>query len=457
MNEEKDSKDYPSLQKRLLWLTLLSVSICWFIAGIMSYIEARDELEELLDAHLVQAASILATHLTEEIEEIEEETTQNLHPYYQKVAFQYWKNGTELKLHSQSAPSEYLSPVQNGFSNHSTGGIEWRVYSVWNEKHKLLIQVGEQVDARQHVSWEMAYHQAIPLIISIPFLIIFLAFAIRKALNPLTVLTGKIEKCQPEKLDPLYLSRPPQEVLPLVLQINQLFEHVSLYLSNERRFTGDAAHELRTPVSAIRAHAQNAQLECPDNHSIAKIIEGCDRASHLIDQLLILARLDSKSNLVEGYCDIKEVIFDVVSDLAMSAHEKSIEIEFEDSTDNNPCIVHGSFSSLYILLRNIVDNACRYSPTNSKVIIYLAIRANSAAVKIADEGPGIPDELLESVMQRFYRIPGTVASGCGLGLSIVTKICEYAGINTTFSNRKDSTGLAVEFEVKLFKSGVFNE
>jgi len=222
----------------------------------------------------------------------------------------------------------------------------------------------------------------------------------------------------------------PAEVRPLVESLNRLFGRVAASIETERRFTADAAHELRTPLAALRGQAQVARAATDGDErrrALDQVIAACDRAAHLVDQLLTAARVDpvtASARFVE--CDLAAIARAVVGELAPGALEKGVELECEAQA---AVPLRADPGMLAILLRNLVDNAVRYSPAGTTVRVQVRCEGTSAVVAVNDEGPGVPADEREHVWQRFYRIPGTAGAGSGLGLSIVARIAElHAGI-----------------------------
>jgi len=236
----------------------------------------------------------------------------------------------------------------------------------------------------------------------------------------------------------------PAEVSPLVASLNRLFERVRASIENERRFTADAAHELRTPLAGLRAQAQVAR-SASDNtdrtRALDNVIAGCDRASHLVDQLLTLARLEPDTFRAERKrCDLREITRMSIAEAVPAALAKTIEIEFGgDSVAEVP----GDARLLRILLRNLLDNAVRYSPANTTVKVHVGERDGVAFVSVADEGPGVAPEERKRLGQRFHRLLGTEAPGTGLGLSIANRIAQLHGATISFDETAPGIGLAV--------------
>lgn len=434
-----------SLRLRLL-IAVFAVTLCtWIIVALSGYYDTKRELDELLDAHLAQAASMVMSQLRMDgDDEIELEYIPPAHRYERRLAYQVWDDRQRLRLRSLSAPATRLSGHDVGFSDVNFAGQSWRVFSVWTPNRTALVQVGELRNARLHVRNEIVEHLILPLLAALPVLALFLTAAIYKALRPVAALAKAVALREADNLEPLTTKGVPSEVLPLVTQLNDLFRRIRLSLENERRFTGDASHELRTPVAAIRMHAQVALLSAADQErsaALGNVIAGCDRVTHLIEQLLTLARIDANKNLnTDTQCDLYPLAQSVLADSAMDGVSKQIELELQGPQQ---LLVKGNEPLLRVLMRNLIDNAIRYSPRGSKVDVSLQLAAKAATFVVTDQGPGIPPDARALVCDRFYRMVGTGQAGSGLGLSICSKIVELHGGALKFSDGPGQTGLRV--------------
>jgi two-component system sensor histidine kinase QseC len=268
--------------------------------------------------------------------------------------------------------------------------------------------------------------------------------AITRGLRPLARLGEQVAAREPANLAALDAGEAPAEVAPLADKLNKLFERVRSSMENEQRFTADAAHELRTPLAAIRAQAQVARASSADverNHALDRVVLGCDRASHLVDQLLTLARIDAApANRRFVPVDLRAVASAVIADLAPAAIENGIEI---DLSEGAAAQIAGEPALVRILVSNLVDNAVRYSPPGGKVRVDVATVAERPTLTVIDQGPGIPAEQRERVWQRFFRIPGNAAEGSGLGLSIVERVAQLHGAAVTLADGENGSGLRV--------------
>jgi len=434
-----------SLRARVLALALAAVAAIWLAAAAYSYFEARHEVAELLDGYLAQAAGLLIAQAGEDLDELDVEHAPQLHRYARRLAFQVWERGRVLRLHSPNAPDTRLSPRDEGFSDVDLQGGRWRVFSSWDAGREVLVQVAEERHARDDIAAAVGASLVAPLLVALPLLGLLLWVAVSLGLRPLRLLGAQVARRTPHHLAPVAVQRPPAEVAPLVADLNRLLERVRWSIEHERRFTADAAHELRTPLAGLRAQAQVARAATDDSErlrALDQVVAGCDRGAHLVDQLLVLARLDPReAGSIAGRCDLRCVAREVVAETAPFALRRGIDVEL---TDGEACAVGGDPTLLATLLRNLLDNAVRYSPpgTTAKVAVRRSADGKTELV-VSDAGPGVPSVDREHLGERFFRLPGTEEPGSGLGLSIVRRIAELHGAEVRFAQGESGRGLVV--------------
>lgn len=429
-----------SIKARLLALALGAIALVWVGAVGFTYFDARREIDELLDAHLAQAASLLVAQATHDLEEIE---TEHAAPprYLPQVAFQIWEHGRRLRLHSANAPDEPLGGQTPGYSERVIDGTRWRVYSAWDADGETLIHVGERAAVRAALAGEISEHLLQPLLYALPVLAILLWLAVGGGLKPLMHLATDVGRRKPANLEPLDATDAPTEVRPLIEQLNRLFERVTTSLENERRFTADAAHELRTPLAAIRAQVQVAHAaagKAERGRALGQALLGCDRTTRLVEQLLTLARLDRGEQGSRVPCRLRATAADVIAEIAPLARDAAVGVALAEGDDIEIAAVP---DLLHVLLRNLVDNAVRYSPRGTAVRVAIGREAHRPFISVTDEGPGIPPAERDKVLERFYRGLGTGKPGAGLGLSIVKRICELHGAELRLEPGEHDKGL----------------
>jgi len=436
-----------SLRRRLLTLLLSALVTAWGVMTLLAYLRAHEELDGLLDAHLARAASLLIAQAGEELGEIHLEPLEDASPYRQSLSLQVWRDGKKLLLRTPDAPTSRLSAVESGFSDSSVGGREWRVYSGWDRSAGFLVQVAEDHAAREQLLRHYALSSIPVLLVALPILGLIISLTVGAAIRPLSRLGDEVGRRGPADLDPLPTEDAPVEVRPLIGRLNELFLRIRESLLAERRFTSHAAHELRTPIAAIRAHAEVARGEADMRQrdaALDHVIEGCDRAARLVDQMLMLARLDEQPPAgTAPSARLDQVAARVVADMAPSALARDVALEL-DPVEPLTVAVHAAL--LGVLLRNLVDNAIRHGGPPGPVTVRCMLHEGMARLEVEDGGPGVAAPELAELGRRFYRASGTRGPGSGLGLSIVHRIAEASGATISYHPGARGRGLRVAVE-----------
>ncbi|MHB1332183.1 MAG: ATP-binding protein [Sulfuriferula sp.] len=436
-----------SLQGRLLALVLAVVVGVWLATATMTWFDARHELDELLDSHLAQAAALLVVQQAREIEDDGRGIdTPTLHRYAPKVAFQVFHEG-HLVLRSanvSAAPMVELGQgIKTGFTTVQIGGIAWRVFAAYGAERDVQVYVGEQASSRDSILWAVLRSTLWPMVVALPLLALAVWWAVYRGVAPMRRLGRALAERQPQALHPLALDGMTVEMVPMVNALNGLFERIGTLLESERRFTADAAHELRTPIAAIRAQAQVALGEADDalrTHALKNTLEGCDRATRLVEQLLTLSRLEAVAAPAMADVDLSALTQRVVAELAPKALVKNQALEFETV---EPCCVPGDEMLLAVLVRNLIDNAVRYSPASAQVKVSVRQQAARVVLSVEDSGPGLAEADRKRLGERFFRVPGSSESGSGLGWSIVRRIAAVHRLDLQVETSAELGGLAV--------------
>ncbi len=435
-----------SIQGRLLALVIAAVAAVWLVSALLIWRDAEDELDELLDSHLAQAAALLVAQQAGELEDDDDHLVDapQLHRYASKVAFQVWHEG-RLAMRSANAPREPMARHSKGFETLELDGRRWRIFAARGAERDVTVYVGERLDSRGSILRGLLSGLLGPMLLALPLLALLSWWAVRRGLAPLRALGTAIAQREPQALQPLAAEGAPAELAPLVGELNRLFERVGALLAAERRFTADAAHELRTPIAAIRAQAQVALGAAGDeatrSHALRATLAGCDRAAHLVEQLLTLSRLEADGNAPSGRADLALIAREVLATLAPAALARGQQLEL-DAPDH--CPLPGSAPLLAALLRNLADNALRYSPDGARVQVRVEPAAGGMRLRVEDSGPGLTEAERVRLGERFFRVLGSGASGSGLGWSIVRRIAEVHGASITTARSERLGGLAVE-------------
>ena len=438
-----------SLQARLLLLVLGTVMVVWAGTAVMTWIDVRHELDELLDAHLAQAAALLVAQQARELEDdgpgID---APSLHRYAPRVAFQVFHEG-RLVLRSTNAPSQpMLAPahgLHSGFRTVQIGATAWRLFATQGAERDIEVFVGEQLESRAEILRAVLRSTLWPIGLALPLLGLVAALAVRRGVAPLRRLGRTLAAREPRAIEPVLMNDIPSEMVPMLDALNQLFARIGTMVESERRFTADAAHELRTPIAAIRAQAQVALTVVDDGlrrRALARTLEGCDRAAHLIDQLLVLSKLDADAEArpARTNVDLSEIVRSVAAELAPQALHQGQTLELDAPA---PCCSVGDATLIAVLVRNLIDNALRYSPEGARVNVAVRVDLDRPVLTVEDGGPGLAEADRQHLGERFFRVPGSGASGSGLGWSIVRRIAEVHAADWQVDRSAALGGLAV--------------
>jgi two-component system, OmpR family, sensor histidine kinase QseC len=436
-----------SLRGRLLLMVLGTALAVWLAAAAATWYDARHELDELLDGHLAQAAALLVARQVREFDHDERVDAPTLHRYGPRVTFQVFHEG-KLALRSPFAPDEPLvgdgSAAVTGFYTVDIDERPWRVFATRGAENDVQVFVAEQVASRDAILYAVLRSTLWPMLVAVPLLLLAGWWAVARGVRPLRTLGAALARRPAEDLRPLQSAAAPDEMRPLLEALNGLFERIALLLERERRFTGDAAHELRTPIAAIRAQAQvalGASAEPQRRRALEFTLAGCDRASRVVEQLLMLSRLEADAPRKRDPVDLSAVAQGALAELAVTGISKQQNVSFTAGPD---AMVEGDETLLSALCRNLVDNAIRYSPHGARIEVRVRRNEDRVLLLVEDGGRGMPEEDLERLGQRFFRATGTEAPGSGLGWSIVQRIAAAHGATLQARSSPRLGGLCVE-------------
>jgi two-component system, OmpR family, sensor histidine kinase QseC len=452
-----------SLQGRLMVLLLALMSAVWLAVAALTWRDVRHELDELLDSHLAQAAALLVVQQARELGESDDGADDDapapdaplLHRYAPKVAFQVFHEG-KLVLRSANAPATPMARAgfRSGFDSVQIDGAAWRVFAAHGAKRDVQVYVGEQAASRAAILWAVLRSMLWPMLLALPLLALGAWWAVRVGVAPMRRLGRLLAARRPDALQPVELIGATSEMAPMVAALNDLFGRIGKLLEAERRFTADAAHELRTPIAAIRIQAQVALAETDDarrRHALQATLDGCDRATRLAEQLLTLSRLEAEAALGMAAVDLGALTRRVLAELAPKALANGQTLELEAAEG---CLIEGDETLLAVLVRNLADNALRYSPPGARVLVDLRRVAgadNNIVLRIEDSGPGLLDAERARLGERFFRVTGSNASGSGLGWSIVRRIAAVHQLEVQVERSAQLGGLAVQVSARAIE------
>jgi len=435
-----------SIRRTLLAWLLLGLAAVAALATVATYIETKREVGDIFDLQLKQLA------YSTRIEDLLRGRAPSPSPPdgrpaagVAQIVTQIWNRDGVLVYWSQ--PNTALPvPATEGYSNVIDNGREWRLYTHVVGNHAL--QVAHALDERREIAAQTALRTLLPLLALIPFLGVLIWYAVGRGLRPLDAMSRAVAKRRPDAMAPLAEATLPSELRPLAGSLNALLARLDDALSAQRRFTADAAHELRTPLAAVRLQVELAE-RAPDPEAraaaLTELKSGVDRAARLVEQLLMMARFepDAPEDAATAV-DLTPIVHDALVARAALAEDKRIDMGCARTA---PVAVRGDAASLAMLLANLLDNALRYTPAGGRIDVAVDDDQGQAVLSVADTGPGIPAAERERVFERFHRgtsaISAPDANGSGLGLSIVRRIADAHRATVTLGDGPGGRGLTV--------------
>jgi signal transduction histidine kinase len=421
-----------SLRSRLMWLAALATLFAWLTGGAGALVAAYHEGEKLYDEQLRDVARVILSFVSHEIDEIRQEGRQDmvhwetagtLDPRY---AYQVWSKDGQLLLRSHNAITvPYLPLHRDGFLDREINGRPYCTYAQRSADGNMLIQVAEDESMRRLFRPSLAYWMVGFFLVSIALLLLLNRWVFGRAVRALDQSEQQLTDRSPLDLRPVRTDDPPRELQPLLNSINGLFNRIARTLDSERHFTAAAAHELRTPLAAVRMQAQVAdRARSPQEARAAlKALVSCvDRASHMVDQLLTLAHVESLAPKSHTFVPVRldRVIEQVVQDLSHARQGRNIRVDLQLDAATVPAIEFG----VAALVRNLIDNALQHASSGGHVLVRTFARESEVVMTVEDAGPGIPESERIRVFERFYRLPDSDTDGCGVGLSIVQCVAD---------------------------------
>jgi two-component system OmpR family sensor kinase len=402
-------------------LFILAFGIC---AGIAAFRSAFEEANELQDALLVQIAAL---HLPKD-----------------SLATAANKSGIDKEdwlIIEELGNGVFPSTLGDGFHIVEAGDLKWRVL-VQSESDGRRIAVAQSTILRDETARDAALRTLVPLAALIPCLMIMVAIVIRLTFRPLSALSAKADAQEVDRLERLPDSNLPGELEPFVASINRLLDRLDLVFAQQRRFIADAAHELRSPITALSLQVQNIDSTTLPRTQQARFDElrsGMLRIGRLLEQLLALARYDVRPKASSAKAELDTVLKAQVAEFLPQAEAQGVDLGFEQL---EPLLVRADAAALSVLVRNLLDNAIRHTPSGGRVDVSLRPQRGQAFLLIEDSGPGLRPEVLSRVFEPFYRGPDPIGEGNGLGLSIVQKIADRFDGTVTLGNIPNEEGCA---------------
>lgn len=461
----------PSIRTFLLINLLLSVMLVTSLAIIGNLFLEHKDLRSHLDGQLTFTALTIQTLISDDLsankisaiqkridqipafmensycgnEKNPHACIQKIRPFFEKIQFQIWNKDKKVILHSFKTPIKALHYRRIGFTDRVINNEPWRIFVTQDPITKVKIAVAERYAFRDQLEAQITQDSILIMIITAPLLGLLIWVVVGRGLASIRRVADEVRDRAASYLKPVDLEEVPPEIQPLVTELNSLFIRLQAAFQREKRFAADAAHELRTPLAALRAQAQvalNATEDTDRKSSLNKVLKCVDRSAHVVQQLLTLSRMVPESAIKEmATVALNKEAAQIIADLVPAARKKNITIEL--SAPEESVKVVGSATALGILIRNLVDNAIRYTPNGGTVKVVINSTRKHVKLRVIDNGPGIPEELRERVFERFFRVVGSKASGSGLGLGIVQQIVQIHKARIELASPKSGIGLEI--------------
>jgi two-component system sensor histidine kinase QseC len=439
------------MRTRLFAILTITTGIVWLSAVLWILVSTRAEVENVLDSRLMEAANMVSSLVDQQDVDMaraaslvaKDNSAQQHRKYERQLSCQIWSFEGNLLTKSDGAPSLQLSSHRSGFSETEIDGETWRVYAVENANLGIRVLVGDSLHIRDGLVNDVIKGLLLPALLIVPFLAALIWLSVEKGLAPLRRMASALSRRSAFDLTPLQLEEATSEISPVVKAFNDLFTRVGAARDRERNFTAFAAHELRTPLAGLKTQAQIALASQEPNirdKALHQIIQSANRTGRVIRQLLDMATVDATGmNASPEAVNLGKVLGFIRDELSGPNDPRQIVfapsiLETEIRIDRN---------LLVLALRNILENAISHTASQSAVRCYFIENEQMTALVIEDDGPGIPDDEIDRVTERFFRGRNKTTNGTGLGLSIVEMALQQAGAQLRLVNRIEG-GLSVQ-------------
>jgi len=439
-----------SIRFFLVVALLATIVLGNFVAAVYGYRSSMLAAQALLDTQLADTAAMLQA--------LPVPTDPVVHRPSERLAYQVWSESGKLILRTDNSDISPISDLDAGYRDKNFAGRRWRVLSRFDDSRRRWILVAERIDIRTELADEIILRAVVPIVVSMPLIAAIVWLVVGNGLSLIRKLAGELRQKRADDLSRLTTADPPVELAPVVDAINDLLRRLNDSVLRERRFSADVAHELRTPLSALKVHVHNLRAEFPGHDEELRILDrDVGRLGHLIEQIMLLYRLAPEHYQAEmGMIDLLPLAQAVIGDLYPQVEAKRQTISLEGGSET----ISGDEASLVILLRNLVLNASRYSPAGASIRVHIGRNDFGICLSVEDTGPGIPLPEIVRVLDRFYRVGGdrhaSNEDGCGLGLAIVRHIADLHQASLHIENNADGRGLTVsvtfpfDFSASLF-------
>ena len=432
-----------SLRLRLILFFVIVSCAVWGCAGVLAWTETKEKIDEFFDTYQMAMARQLAGTNWNRIDKDIQKKTDNLlddirgaDDEDEAIGFAVFDSSGRKVFHDDENGKDFAyQDISGSFVKQRVDGEDWRIIWIKSADGKFRIAVGQEIEYRDDMAWDMLEEFLTPWAIGLVILLLSVIGIISREFLPLRRLAKDIAVRKDDDLSPIADQNIPSEIKPLTNAMNQLLEKVNAVLQRERRFISDAAHELRTPLTALKVQLDVAKLSADDPKTLGvtldKLEQGINRSTRLVEQLLALSRLETSiqtGQIVAESLNWKFLCEQLTDEYRYDIAAKKLSLQISENghgpfAEGNPVLVE-------LMLRNLLDNAIKYSPQEAKIVInignsYIEVRNTDVQIK--------PQDLLK-LGQRFFRVAGQNEKGNGIGLSIVKCIADFYGCNLIFAN-----------------------
>jgi two-component system OmpR family sensor kinase len=424
-----------SLRNQLVFALCVLVSIVGVVQGVSSFQLSKAGMSALLDLRLEQVAGRMRGGFADSLPTIPARGSQP----ERDIVITIWKDDQATPYRSTEPSLALPREAPAGFMTTAVSGEEWRIYTL--REPSMVIQVAQRSAVRHELAEESAVNTLWPMIVLVPLVWIAVLLVVRRSLRKLNRLGAQVQGIDVSHFQQLSTAGVPIEIRPFIDSINLMIDRLAQSIESERKFISDAAHELRTPLTALQLQADNLQplIVAGNQQRFLELRSGITRSGGLITQLLRLARADAALQAETlTRVDVAAVVVDAVAEVLPIAMKRGIDIGADEMAG---AFVHAVEADVGIAVRNLVGNAIRYTPDGGKVDLSVRVREDMVWIEVTDTGPGIAEELLPRVFDRFFRA-NTQIEGSGLGLSIVKAIAsKYRGAASLRNRQDGSSGI----------------
>ncbi|MDY0747457.1 ATP-binding protein [Paucibacter sp. R3-3] len=426
----------PSLRRRLMLLLIGAICLAGLLQGISAYRTALEEADQIFDYQMQQMALSLTG----------DQGRQVVMPRELELIIQAWTS-EGIQLFHSGTPLPQRAVL--GFTNVRANGTEYRVLSV--QSGREVLQVAQDLAVRQRLASRLAWRTVTPIALMLPVLMLVIGWVVSRSLAPVERVRRQLSRRAAADLAPVGEDDLPAEIRPMVHELNSLLGRVQQSFELQRNFVADAAHELRSPLTALKLQVQALQRAADEPTRAlvqGRLAAGIERATHLVEQLLLLARQEAALTEPQAL-DLQALVRQVMGEQAATAQAREIDIGLVHADELQ---VRGRADALRVLVRNLLDNAIKYTPSGGRVDVSLRAEGGAARLVVEDSGPGIREDERARVFDRFYRsasTQGTAVTGSGLGLAIVKSIADRHGATLTLDRSQTLGGLRVDVRLPL--------